>query len=476
MNVNINNSTDVAVTFNGIPTVVECIGNNTKTTKEYTYIGMNGSKILDGTESMSLNGVMFTFTNNLDDARNNIIYVAESNTSSTQRLMCYSLFNALNNSTLASDYDIYMDIPNLRVYLYCKNLYTEYPTYTHNGVSFYVRQSQQTSGSSELFGNELMLTLYNDSSYVTTLQKQSFSDDVMFDVSPILQSVTDFGKASKYSFIIYLKTSYDLNTAYNSSTIYGINGYSVNNGLRYLRNSDLKNGKYLLQNVSQGSPTTVYNNTALWVYEPNITFSIFSNSSKTQSITTNYLNSLFQTVNSSSTSKSLAEGITDVSLALNNTYMNNSSYVDVILADIGTLRFNIQKPLLYTSTNNRVYFRNSYGGLSFFDFNGGYEKQVDIDTNTYMSNSIYLYKNNEKSILKSYNKENETEVSLTSNILTKDSLYIFYDMAESNHCYIMENGNKYEIIIDSLDIAETEGMNDAYTVTLTYTYQTNTRY
>jgi hypothetical protein len=118
---------------------------------------------------------------------------------------------------------------------------------------------------------------------------------------------------------------------------------------------------------------------------------------------------------------------------------------------------------------NRILWRNSYGGISFFDFTGHKSETRKLETKTYNKN-IYNYYTNPKNELEMvYDADVEYEVTLKSHLFNKDSVYVFNDLMQSSEIWTRVNQEDYAIILESVSVDETDN-NDIYEATIKYRY------
>lgn len=471
MKLTLNNQqlSDVIVTFNGIPTIYRAEGTNTPTALEQYNFTPNNLTVTND-DYMTLNGATFSFTNDYAEAVGNKVYIATVNNTNQKRLSAASLARAINNSSVGGSYNAFVDSNGVCI-IRAKTPYVHGERPTYSGTRTIIPYTFSRGNTSyEFYNSVLDLNLLNDGDFISQMSKKCATNDVFFDISPILSSMTEDGKAYPYSLQLFQNDSTSYVEVNTSNEIYAINGYPCNQGKMFLMNDDLTEGCFILQNFSRGTTKVQANKTTLYVFEPTINLSIFSTSSKTVDATVTYLNSILGTLSTSSVRLSLSEGINDNTITLDSTF-NNSFYVDVTLLN-QTIRYNVIKPLKYTDMNQRIYFRNSYGGISFFDFSGGRTEERNTDKTTYMKNNFNLYREEVKSLNKVYSNELEYEVTLTSHLMDFDGIYTLYDLIHSHYAYTIINGTTYEIIITDFNVEETM-TNNIYQASITYVYSAN---
>lgn len=471
MKLTLNNQqlSDVIVTFNGIPTIYRAEGTNTPTALEQYSFTPNNLTVTND-DYMTLNGATFSFTNDYAEAVGNKVFIATTNNTNQKRLSAASLARAINNSSVGGSYNAFVDSNGVCI-IRAKTPYVHGERPTYSGTRTIIPYTFSRGNTSyEFYNSVLDLNLLNDGNFISQMSKKCATNDVFFDISPILSSMTEDGQAYPYSLQLFQNDSTSYVEVNTSNEIYAINGYPCNQGKMFLMNDDLTEGCFILQNFSRGTTKVQANKTTLYTYDPTITLSIFSTASKTVDATVTYLNSILGTLSTSTVRLSLSEGINDNTITLDSTF-NNSFYVDITLLN-QTIRYNVIKPLKYTDMNQRIYFRNSYGGISFFDFSGGRTEERNTDKTTYMKNNFNLYREEVKSLNKVYSNELEYEVTLTSHLMDFDGIYTLYDLIHSHYAYTVINGTTYEIIITDFNVEETM-TNNIYQASITYVYSAN---
>lgn len=116
----------------------------------------------------------------------------------------------------------------------------------------------------------------------------------------------------------------------------------------------------------------------------------------------------------------------------------------------------------------RIYFRNSYGGISFFDFTGAKSETRDFELQTYNKNNFDYYTSdvNEREML--YDNDTKYTYTLKSHLIEGDARWIFNDMAQSPYLWTEINGQTYAIILDSISVDEVSTCNNIYEATIKY--------
>ena len=149
-------------------------------------------------------------------------------------------------------------------------------------------------------------------------------------------------------------------------------------------------------------------------------------------------------------------------------FFQQAFYIDLTLGTT-KIRYNVIKPLKATEYSQRILWRNSYGGISFFDFTGQRSEVRELELMTYQKNIFDYYTDPMNSLEKPYDNEVKYTVTLKSHLLEHDGKYIFNDLIQSAQVWTEINGENYEIIIDSVSVDETD-RNDIYEATVKYHY------
>lgn len=460
------------ITFNHIPTILSVVGTKANNTLTYYKVVINGGKDnLDGSEYVKFGNSILTPTNNINEAVNSIFYLSNSSSSSSNNLMAYYLSKALNSTSESASYNIYSE--GDCVYIYSKQYGHSLDNLETNINGFFTKEEHNSTLVNELDNSKIILNLFNDNNFITTLEKNAINSECKFDLSPILINNTEDGKFFNYNIKISQLTEIDNISIGNITNLYAINGYSVNQGKYYLNMLDISNNLVLLQNIYRGSEKETSNNTVLYCSEPNITLTLANIIDESGAkINVKYLDSVFNEITTEEFNFNQENKIIKCDIILNKINFDKSSYIDIDLPTNQTIRFNVIKPLKYANETNRIYWYNSYGGISFFDFTGTKTEERKTEKTTYKKSNLNLYDDKQLSLDKIYSNTLEYEVSLKTHMIEKDGIYPLYDLLNSYHAWIIINGEENEIIVTDLKINETQNTN-IYQCEITYKYSSN---
>lgn len=459
------------ITLTDVPNILRVYdaGGGTKASLTLTLSGnLKNQTTNDGQWYISILGDTITNVTDPTNAVSKNFYISDTNASTAA-----SIARALRNcASVAANFDVTFNsnIISVRAKAVGPIWTTNY--FSTNITSTYITyNASDGTAASSLFGAKIDIDISSNGNYITTLEKNFYGSDVAFNLSPVLTSISKNGKTTPYGISISKIDRYgEYSTIGALSTNYSVVGYMVNQGNKF--NSATTNS-VIAQNMSRGDSRGVYNKSLLYTYFPEIAISYYSSTGAAKAFTIYYKDSAFNTIYTGTythTPVQLDNILQDVTIPLNSTYFNQSFYIDIKFNDTNnTVRYNVVKPLKMTEYGQRVYFRNSYGGISFFDFTGQKSESRDLEIMTYEKNIFDYYTSEMNDLEKIYDNTVKYTVSLKSHLFENDGKYIFNDMLQSPELWVYRNGEKYAIIIDSITVDETSN-NGIYEATLKYHY------
>ena len=498
MKITYNGMTDAknTVSFTRLPNILKIKENNNGTPASATITISDLSRVTSTKEyTLIINGVKLISTLSIVNAGGNKFYLSNSNSDKT--IVAYKLVETLRGlSTLPLNYDITLATASDGtlspvITIIAKNNGMQFDlniegTLIDNNIAT-VSFTSGTSSSNLLKGiiNKVLVevyqvdnpstqdkigsTTYQMGTYLTTLTKEAFGEEVSFDLSPLFSAITDYDTLSEVNLYIYIMNDNTLTLAGIMKDIYFTTGYMVNQGVNYLPVPSTQ----LAQNVSRGTTKSTINNTILYVYQPTIQFTLYvpfaTPAAKTINFKVYYINSANIPIKTTTTSYYIVKSMTSPVINLDQELFNRSFYIDVEIPDVGKLRYNVIKPLKATDEIQRVYWTNSYGGISFFDFTGTRTETRKTKVDYYQQNLFDYYDKDSAQLNKVYNKDVSITVSLSTHSIEKDGTWQFFDLQNSSNAWTYVNGKKYFITITDLKITESQ-VNDIYTATVEYEY------
>lgn len=488
-----NNKTDIKnlICFDSCPNILTISSDSSKGTYEMKKYNVQNMRSVDPYKEKKIivNGYAINGVNTFEESSigRNFYYLGDQNSA----YCAISIVNALKNvPELVMNYNIIYEsegvfsitaknegkryklnvtFENLREYSEIESnsgsttdeLYSEYSTKIYLDIFYNDKSTQRVINSSSPEA---------DFTYLTTLQKEYYKDSVSFNITPAISSISSNLNTAVFKIVAYGFVDGIYKNLGVISDNYIINGYLVNQGKTYIDANGITNQTIPALNVSKGEERTQYNNSLLYIYKPNFVISLFRNNGiSTENVTINYLESDEQVISSSSTTLYFTEisNIDTFVISLDEDIMRDSYYIDLTFS-FGTIRLNVINPPFANAECNRVYWYNSYGGMSFFDFVGDKSEERKTEVETYNKSLLDFYNNQTQEQEIVYSRENDITVSLTTHLIDKDGLYQLYDLQNSYKAWISIDNVNYYIIIESVTVEEPS--DNIYTATIKYKY------
>ena len=471
MNITYNNlsSPELLVTFTDIPNILKVLDDSYGSKANYTltFVGdLYSQTNADGQWTITFFGDTVTSVLNPNNAVNKAFYVSTANTSTAA-----SVARALRNCpNLAANFLVEQSGGTSVVITARENgsIFQGGNYFSTNIAQTYMnRTGTDGSSSSDLQGALIDVDVFSDGEYITTLEKNWYNGEAAFDMSPVLTTIAEIGSTVPYEFKISSLKDGEYSLLGNIQNNYISVGYMANQGYKYL----VLNGFDIAQNVSRGTNKGVENNTLLYVYGNKIPVSFYAHDLGGMTYTITYLDSAYNTITSTTNTwhnSDSSQKLKDLELTLDSTYFNQAFYVDITLSN-KTLRYNVIKPLKATEYSQRILWRNSYGGISFFDFTSQRSETRNLELSTYQKNIFGYYDDEKNELNKIYDSKVDYTVTLKSHLFENDGKYIFNDMLQSSEVWTEINGETYGILIDSISVEE-QNQNNIYEATVRYKY------
>lgn len=487
MNITYNNRTlgDSMITFTDVPNILKVTDYNGGYRARYTltFVGnLYGLTTADNQWYITLFGDTISNVLDSNNAVNKSFHVSTANTSTAA-----SVARALRNCpNLAANFIVEHDGTQVEVTAREVGSQFQGVNYFDTNIdqAYMSRAGQDGSASSSLNGALIDVDIFDVNGYITTLEKNWYNGECAFNLSPVLTTLSSPGKTTPYELKITALNNGEYSLLGNIGYNYSTPGYMCNQGYKFL--TITSEGVQLAQNVSRGKDTGYTNKTLLYVYEPNIRLSLYCYSNVNPYITVKYLDSAYNFIaNTSSNSwprTNTDNRLRDYTIDLNTTYFNQAFYIKVEIGEDITLLYKVIKPLKATEYSQRIFWRNSYGGISFFDFTGAKSETRSLDLSTYQKNIFGYYDSTRKDyrngsavnvpyneLNKAYDNKVEYSVTLKSHLFEEDGKYQFNDLIQSSEVWTEINGEFYEILLDSVSVEE-QSQNGIFEATVRYRY------
>ena len=427
------------VTLSDVPAILE-ISDTTGGTKALLQLTVNVGWSATTNNQWWITFQGDTISNVIDpkNAVNKNFYIA-----SDRHSTAVSIANALRNCpTVAASFLVYVDDNKVRIKA------REYGDIDlsismTDGMTGISTIAMSGSSYSILTDNKIMVDVYSNDEYITSLEKNYHEGKCRFDMTPVLATMAEYNNAIPYSLNIS-----SIDKSGHTSTLGSITGNSVSVGYKVNQGDDflsVKNNNIVIaQNVSRGKLRDAYNNSLLYVYDNTIPVSFYTTLILDQTITISYKDSSFNQISSSTQTVSMGNNTLLHVVTVNLNIPSNCFYVDVTLGG-KTLRYNVIKPLKTSYGCQRVYWINSYGGTSFFDFVGQKTIENTSDTVTYNKNNLdyYTAEINEKELV--YNVDTKSTYTVKSHLIAEDGKWQLYDLLQSPRAWTNINGQDYVV-------------------------------
>lgn len=476
MNITFNGSgrTSDLITFNNVPNIVTVSDENygTEATIDINFKnGLGAATTVNNQWNITVLGESITNTTDYTNAVNKNFYISPTDAVSTAASVARALRNCAKvvaNYTVSHNATTHV-ILKARV---IGNTQEANPVQTNIPSAYTEVTVTQGTASSHYNGSKISLDVHTDDGYITTLEKSWYGTGVSFNVTPLLNTITEEKKVKQYHInLSAIKDGEyeDLGTIGNN---YATVGYMCNQGLKYIDNQILTiAGNYSRGTVKPG----LVNNTILYVAENSIPIAWYNGNTGRMNVDTIYLDSAFNEIGSATTTWTNTDSTKRLwfeEYPLNVVYFSRASYVD-LLVGYNRLRYKVIKPRDMSEYVQRIQWINEYGGLNFFDFTGGKTETRDRDIQTYEKNIFGYYTDdiNEQTLI--YDVNVKYNVTLKSHIMEKDGIWLFNSLIQSPKAWTEVNGEKYTIIIESVSVDEIQNNNNLYEATVKYRYSQN---
>ena len=458
------------ITFTDIPNILKVTANSGGTRAYYTltFVGnLYEQTNADGQWYITLFGETITNVLNPSNAVNKSFYVAQTSNSTAA-----SVAKALRNcANIAANFTV--EQSGTSVTIKSRDVGSIfYSGYFDTNISQGYMSRSGTDGSvpqDSLQGALIDVDIYSNNEYITTLEKNWYNGEAAFNMSPVLTTLASDGKVVQYALKVSSMKDGEYALLGNVGNNYISVGYMCNQGYKYLINNSLN----IAQNFSRGKSREFENNTILYLYEPSINISLYTSDNGGFSYSIDYLDSAYNVITSYTyTFHCSTNSLLDMEIPLNHSgyaHFQRAFYIDLTIGSTHKIRYNVIKPLKATEYSQRVLWRNSYGGISFFDFTGQRSETRDADISTYQKNIFDYYTSEMNELEKMYDNEIKYTVTLKSHLFETDGKYVFNDLIQSSQVWTEINGENYAIILDSVSVDETNN-NGIYEATIKYHY------
>lgn len=390
-------------------------------------------------------------------------YITNVNSWANQIAVTHSITKSLRSLGL-TNYEIYQQISNGQltnvVIVEAREVGDLYEiTFDSNLGAAIIYDNYVGATSDEFSGGRINVDVYSENKYITTLEKSYYKEKIDFNLSDVLKSISRYDYLTPYTLYLYSQVGNQITSLGRISATSAI-GYMVNQGNKFLNTYPM-----FAQNVSRG--TSSPSKMVLYTYLSTIPTTIYSNN-EVETVDITYYDSSLQQIGTGFSNVNVYNGVGKSEIALNSNLFNQAYYVDLSLSNDQVIRYNIIKPVDANSRCQRVYYHNSYGGVSFFDFTGQITENHKVDNDTYTKNIYDYYRDTSLEQIKIYDKQTSISVTMKSHLMERSAVWQFNDLLESYDVWTNINGIDYKIIITDCKVDETE--TGVWEAVVTYTY------
>lgn len=448
------------ITLTNVPNILTIQSSSVTGNNSVLKITINDLTKIDpnNTYYITINGLTITSGN-----VGNNFYISNSNTGANQIAVAHSIAKSLRSVGL-TNYEIYQEISqgiltNV-VIVEAREVGELYEiTFDSNLGAAILYDNYVGTTSDEFAGGRINIDVYSGSDYITTLEKSYYKEKIDFNVSDVLRSISRYDYLTPYTLFIYSQIGNQVTNLGRVSATSAI-GYMVNQGEKFLNTYPM-----FAQNVSRG--TSSPSKMVLYTYLSTIPVTIYSDD-VVETVNITYYDSSLQQIGTGFSNVNIYNGIGQSDITLNSNLFNSAYYVDLSLENGQIIRYNVIKPVDANSRCQRVYYHNSYGGVSFFDFTGQITENHKVDNDTYTKNIYDYYRETTLEQIKIYDKETTINVTMKSHLMERSAVWQFNDLLGSYDVWTNINGVDYKIIVTDCKVDETE--TGVWEATVTYTY------
>lgn len=310
----------------------------------------------------------------------------------------------------------------------------------------------------------------NNPSVTARLSKTVASDTVRFNISEAIASMSDRGMAVPVSVRGYVTDAEG-----DVTTLYTFNEKVVQGWHTKGHEDYVTTHPFLAQNVKGAPDRDVYNSVVLYALQgSDVHVSWCPGVTGSQSATWQVLDSAFGISSSGSVSHTFAENeIGEFVVPGSATAGTGAWYLSVTLPDNSVIRYNLIRSGM-SSGCTRLWWRNSMGGVSFFDFTGERSEKTDISSvYMYDEGSSYGYYTDEYRHDSTLYSQTATKTyTVQSSIIEEAGCPIVDDLASSRLVWVEDDGKKKMVLVTAVEKVKVAS-NGTYRLKVSYKYSVN---
>ena len=317
----------------------------------------------------------------------------------------------------------------------------------------------------------VMVTVTSNNPQATAqLKKTVASDEVSFDLSPVLSSLSVWGRSNAVQIDTMVS---DVEGEVTSLRPYYA---SVVRGGHVKGQPDYMTGGFFAVPVNGAPDRDVLNGTALYALQgASVPVSWYTTVSGDLTARATVLDSGYSVVGSTSSVTVSASENEFVEFVVPAGFTSNPAawYLSVTLPDNSVVRYNLIRGGLSDGCV-RLYWRTSMGGVGFFDFTGERSDSIEMDTSLmYDEGSSYGYYTDEyrhDAVVSSVDARKTYTV--TSHVMEGIGTPVIDDLASSPLVWVEHDGRKYTVIVTKAERLRVAS-NGTWRIRVSYYYSVN---
>ena len=466
---------DGILTFSDVPNILQIKEDiyGTQTVIDLTPSGSWRSTVTANNEfSLTMFGETITNVMSPSEARNKKFFIAED-----EENTAISMVRALRNcGTIAANFVVTL-VNYTTVRLTSRTIGDK----LYNGwidrrtIPSGALQLEFTAGTADesdgkFLNSKIDVDVYEDSNYITTLEKNWYGNECAFDVTPVLATMTESKNENNGDIKSYTLNINKLAEDGTYASIGSVSGLTTNG---FLANQSEKYLPLTVQPLNNNKITDRGN--ILYTYSNKLQFSVLGRVGNAAGFTVTYTvyNSAMESIFTYTDMFRTPYGgpvIKDITYEVPTVYFSNAFYIDVTVSNAEPMRFYVIKPLKAAEGWQRILWRNEYGGISYVDYTGANSITNDIDIETYEKNIFDYYESNVSQSRKIYSNKVTKTLKLKTHLMEKNGTYIFNSLMRSKMVWMVDNGKTIYLIPKAIEINEDGTYNDIYTVTSTFEF------
>jgi hypothetical protein len=355
-----------------------------------------------------------------------------------------------NSSTIISGFKIWSSGPYVYLKARKSGVYGAL-TSTNIPSTYLAITTQGGTTTSTLAGGKVKIDVSSAGEYQMSLVKNYYKDNIFFDASAAIASLTEYDSHTALSFkvtgISTRKVVSDIGTL--SATV--LKGYKTKWSENYL----FSDKNQLILPDYQG-----------FVSKDSIDVSVWATGTTTP-VTTKVYDSVGTVIETINATKTTVYGINHLELGY--TLDAEADKVTVTVGDT-TRTFRVIRPTTYAEDVTRIEWYNEYGGLSFNDFTAHQEIEISDEITTATKHRFDYYTAPAFYSTSVVSNNSTKAYQVTSHLVSKDELHVFDSLFAAKRIWIKDDDGRHYIIPHNYQVNETDSQNDVYEVTMQFMF------